>query len=192
MAIAKGAATSPREALSLWWSDYEAHLAKKGTESERKRQILALPRLIVSPSLRMVMLIRVANASPRWTWFIWRNMFVHWFSSDWSGALDIGPGLDIPHPIGICIVTGATVGRDVTLGHNVTLGGDIENRVPVLEDRVYIFPGSLIIGGVRIGHDSIVGANCLVTRDVPPEKIFTPRGVLPRAASPEFRKRPAR
>lgn len=180
-----GGPTPPQGGLlELFWSDYEAHCASKPPESARKRRLLALPRLIVNPSLRAVLLLRIANASPRATWFIWRNLFVHGYAMDWSGALEIGPGFDLPHPIGTCLPANARIGANVRIGHNVTLAGDARHEVPTLEDRTVVFPGSMLVGGVTIGHDSVVSANCVVTRDVPPHKLVTQRGILPLAASP--------
>ena len=53
----------------------------------------------------------------------------------------------------------------------VTIGGKNpggENAAPVIEDDVYIGAGAKIIGNVRVGRGAIVGANAVVTRDVPP------------------------
>lgn len=41
----------------------------------------------------------------------------------------------------------------------------------VLEDRVWLGAGVTVLKGVRIGHDSVVAAGSLVTRDVPPHTL---------------------
>jgi serine O-acetyltransferase len=189
---ASGSATgsgsvAPLGPLALWWSDYEAYCSHKPPESVRRKRLLALPRLLVNPALRANLLLRVANSSPRATWWIWRNAFVHWYAMDWSGALTIGPGFELPHPIGTCLPAGAVIGADVRLGHNVTLAGDARSQTCTIEDRAVIFPGSMIVGGITIGHDTVVSANCVVTRSVPPQKLVTQRGVLPRVVSPVMR-----
>ena len=44
-----------------------------------------------------------------------------------------------------------------------------QNReIPTIEDRVDIACGVCILGNVRVGHDSIIGANAVVLADVPP------------------------
>ena len=77
----------------------------------------------------------------------------------------------MPHPYGIVIHSQALVGRGVTVMQFVTIGGKNpggENAAPVIEDDVYIGAGAKIIGNVRVGRGAIVGANAVVTRDVPP------------------------
>ena len=169
--------------LELYWTDYQAHCSHKAPESEQRMKALALPRLLVNPSLQAVMIVRIANASPRTTWWIWRNFFVRLHSMDWSGPLEIGPRFEIPHPIGVMLAAGSKIGSDVGLGHNVTLAGDADDKRPVIGDRVVVYPGAVLIGGVTIGEGSVVGANCVVFRDVPPGKLVTPRGVVPLEAS---------
>lgn len=168
---------------ALWWSDYEALCDRKGPESPRRRRALAPLRLVVNPSLRAVLIIRLANASPRATWWFWRNLLVHGYAMDWSGPLEIGPRFEIPHPIGILLAAGARIGANVGLGHNVTLAGERGPGRPVIGDGVTVYPGSILIGGVTVGAGSVVGANCVVTRDVPPHRLVTPRGVVPLAAA---------
>ncbi|MTD43092.1 serine acetyltransferase [Conexibacter sp. W3-3-2] len=176
-------ASWPKGVRALYWSDYVAHCSHKAPESRERRRLLALPRLLVNPSLQAVLVLRIANASPRWTWWIWRNFFVRLHSMDWSGKLEIGPGFEIPHPIGVLLAADAQIGANVGLGHNVTLAGERGPGRPIIEDNVTVYPGSVLMGGVRIGEGSIVGANCVVTRDVPPGRMVTPRGVVPLAAS---------
>lgn len=64
------------------------------------------------------------------------------------------------------------IGDDVQIRHNVTFGlaghGEPIHRLPIIEDRVVIGCGAAILGEITIGHDSIVGANAVVTDDVPP------------------------
>ena len=85
---------------------------------------------------------------------------------------DIGLALPqtvfLPHPLGIVIHTGSRIGTDVVIGHQVTLGArDLTAAAPWLEDGVYVGAGAKILGGVRIGRGATVGANSVVTKDVP-------------------------
>lgn len=89
---------------------------------------------------------------------------------------EIGAGLYIAHTGYIVIAAGSRVGHNCTLAHGVTIGhagggtaGSFE--CPVVGDRVYIGPGSAIIGGVRVGSDALVGVGAIVTRDVPPRGV---------------------
>ena len=68
----------------------------------------------------------------------------------------------MPYPYGIVIERGAAIGSRVTVMQQASLLG-----APVIEDNVCIGPGARIIGEVRIGRGATVGANAVVTRDVP-------------------------
>ncbi|MCK8642181.1 serine O-acetyltransferase [Mycobacterium colombiense] len=82
----------------------------------------------------------------------------------------LGPGLFIDHATGVVIGETAEVGEDVTLYHGVTLGGsgrDTGKRHPTIGDRVTIGAGAKILGAIKIGDDSRIGANAVVVKEVP-------------------------
>ena len=68
----------------------------------------------------------------------------------------------MPYPYGIVIERGAVIGSRVTVMQQASLLGG-----PVIEDNVCIGPGARVIGPVRIGRGATVGANAVVTREVP-------------------------
>lgn len=88
---------------------------------------------------------------------------------DISSNADIGPGLYIGHFGGVFVHCNA--GRNLSLGQDVTLGykgAGRSNGWPTVGDDVYLGTGAKIIGKVTIGNGAIVGANTVVTKDVPP------------------------
>lgn len=97
----------------------------------------------------------------------------------------IGRRFFIDHGMGVVIGETAEIGDDVMLYHGVTLGGrSLEHgkRHPTIGDRVTVGAGAKVLGPIVIGADSAVGANAVVTHDVPPESIATgiPAVVRPR------------
>ncbi|SMQ85071.1 serine O-acetyltransferase [Bacillus sp. OV166] len=82
----------------------------------------------------------------------------------------IGHRLNVRHLNGIVIGDGAIIGDNVTLYHNVTLG-QRKGFYPRIKDGVTIYPGSIILGGVSVGKNSIILANSVVLEDVPEECI---------------------
>jgi len=85
------------------------------------------------------------------------------------GAI-LGAGLFIDHATGVVIGETAEVGDDVTIYHGVTLGGsgsDTGKRHPTIGDRVIIGAGAKVLGPVKIGDDSRIGANAVVVKEVP-------------------------
>lgn len=80
-----------------------------------------------------------------------------------------GRDIYMPHPYGIIIHSKTVIGQHVTIMQQVTLGGSRlgVNEAPIIEDHVYIGAGAKVLGHVRIGHHAVIGANAVVTRDVP-------------------------
>jgi serine O-acetyltransferase len=75
----------------------------------------------------------------------------------------------MPHPYGIVVSANVVLGNNVVLMQQVTLGGktlDIHD-MPFVEDDVYIGAGAKVLGKVRLGKGCTVGANAVVTKDVP-------------------------
>jgi serine O-acetyltransferase len=86
----------------------------------------------------------------------------------------IGPGLFIDHGMGTVIGETSEIGEDVTLYHNVTLGGvswKKEKRHPTVEDHVVIGAGAQVLGPIRIGARSRIGANSVVVKDIPTDAV---------------------
>ncbi len=86
-------------------------------------------------------------------------------------AAVIGRGLFIDHGMGVVIGETAVIGKNVTLFQGVTLGGTGKQkgkRHPNIGDNVVIGTGAKVLGSITIGAHSIIGANAVVIRDVPP------------------------
>ena len=94
----------------------------------------------------------------------------------------IGKNLFIDHGMGVVIGETSEIGNNVTIYHNVTLGGispsinsneqrDIK-RHPTIKDDVVVGSGAQILGPVVIGRNSKIGANAVVTKDVPENAVM--------------------
>ncbi|MBI9043338.1 MAG: serine O-acetyltransferase [Anaerolineaceae bacterium] len=100
----------------------------------------------------------------------------------------INSGLFIDHGMGVVIGETTEIGKDVTLYHGVTLGGvDIikGKRHPTIGDRVVVGAGAKILGAIKIGENSRIGANAVVVKPVPPDSIVVgvPGRILEREES---------
>jgi serine O-acetyltransferase len=92
--------------------------------------------------------------------------------------------------MGTVIGETAEIGADVLLYHNVTLGGvDLKKakRHPTVEDHVVIGAGAQVLGPIRVGAHSRVGANAVVVKDVPNDSVVV--GVPGRARPRDGTKR---
>jgi serine O-acetyltransferase len=108
-----------------------------------------------------------------------------------SVAARIGPGLYIPHLGTIVVGSGSTIGSHCILCHGVTLGHRGGGRYgshagnPDIGDRVYLGPGSSILGPITVGDDAVIGVSAVVTRSVPPRAVVAgiPARILSRNGS---------
>ncbi|HCF96203.1 MAG: serine O-acetyltransferase [Verrucomicrobiota bacterium] len=83
----------------------------------------------------------------------------------------IGEGVFIDHGMGVVIGETAEVGNNVTIYQGVTLGGtgkEAGKRHPTVEENVVVGAGAKVLGNIRVGHHSMVGAGSVVLKDVPP------------------------
>lgn len=79
----------------------------------------------------------------------------------WSDA--IGPGLRLPHPFGIVIGDGVTIGRGCTLMHHVT----IQRGTTDVGDGVTLTNQVTVLAGSRIGERALIGAHSVVRGSIP-------------------------
>ena len=98
----------------------------------------------------------------------------------------IGSGFYIGHFGGIVVNENCVIGKNCNISHGVTLGEANRGKYkgcPVLGDNVYIGPGAKIVGAVKVGNDVAIGANCVVTKDVPDHSVVV--GIPGRVISQE-------
>ncbi|MDQ1910398.1 serine O-acetyltransferase [Paenibacillus sp. GD4] len=105
--------------------------------------------------------------------FAARQMLKHYrykLTIDIPFGTEIGKGFYISHFGGIFINPEAKLGRNVNVSQGVTIGQASRGEragCPVIGDHVYIGPGAKLIGAIRVGDYAAIGANCVVTKDVP-------------------------
>lgn len=84
---------------------------------------------------------------------------------------EFGPGFVLIHSDGVFINGRTRGGRDIFIEHQVTIGAD-RRQSPVLGDDIVIAAGAKILGAITVGSGSRIGANAVVTADVPPYTIM--------------------
>lgn len=130
--------------------------------------------VLTSPGLHAVWIYRVAHVLWRMRRRILARMLSNWarflFGIEIHPGAKIGKRFVIDHGMGVVIGETAIIGDDVLLYHGVTLGAK-ENaaidRHPIIGSHVVIGAGAKIIGRITIGDHSYIGANTVVTKDVP-------------------------
>lgn len=132
----------------------------------------------VEPGLRFSFWMRFCAAlRGKWMWLpayaiaLKRfNYYKYKYGMSIPFVTNIGKGFYIGHFGCIVVNPGAIIGNNVNISQGVTIGA--ANRgdnagVATIGDGVYIAPGVKIIGAVRIGNNVAIGANAVVTHDVP-------------------------
>ena len=94
----------------------------------------------------------------------------------------VGKNLFIDHGMGVVIGETSDIGNNVTIYHMATLGGISPSinsnnqrntkRHPTLMDNVVVGSGAQILGPIVIGKNAKIGANAVVTKDVPENAIM--------------------
>ena len=92
-------------------------------------------------------------------------------------AAKIGNNFFMDHGLGIVIGETAEIGENVTIYQGVTLGGIMpsiesasqrnQKRHPTIGNNVIIGSGAQILGAIKVGDNARIGANSVVSRDVP-------------------------
>lgn len=101
-------------------------------------------------------------------------------------GMEIGRGFYIGHFSCIVVSGEAVIGKNVNISQGVTIGranrGERKGAATI-GDEVYIGPGAKIVGKITIGNNVAIGANAVVTRDIPDNSVVV--GIPARVISQE-------
>lgn len=97
----------------------------------------------------------------------------------------LGEGVNFTHTLGIVIGGDAKIGARVKFMGNNTVGTAKDNGYPVIEDDVVVGCGARILGPVRVGARSVIGANAVVLSDVPPDTVVSGIPAKPHKKRPD-------
>jgi serine O-acetyltransferase len=166
--------------LALWREDLRTH---DGNPFEQGFWAVAVHRFgnwrmgVHSRLLRLPLslLYRVLNKWVEWTCGVHLPYTVR-----------LGRRVRIWH-FGGMVLNARSIGDDVQIRQNTTFGvarADRLGALPTIEDRVDIGCGACLLGDITVGHDSMIGANAVVVRDVPPHAVAVgvPARVVQRGA----------
>jgi serine O-acetyltransferase len=126
------------------------------------------------PGLHALVMHRIAHKLWNWRLRLFARVLSH-FARLLTG-IEIHPGATIgkrffiDHGMGVVVGETAEIGNDVMLYQGVTLGGTSWSkgkRHPTVDDRVVIGAGAIVLGPIRVGHDSRIGSCSVVIHDVP-------------------------
>lgn len=95
-------------------------------------------------------------AKPMSTLFIWTE--------------NIGPGLFIQHGFAT-VIAAKSIGSNAWINQQVTIGYKDDSSAPIIGNNVSICAGAIVLGNIYVGNNSTIGANAVITKDVPEESV---------------------
>ena len=122
---------------------------------------------------------------------IWHKLIMIITGVELPKQAEIGSGLYIAHMGCIVLHPNVKLGDNCTISQDVTIGlGGRGDKLgsPKIGDRVYIAPGARIFGAITIGNDVAIGANAVVTKDIPDNAVAVgiPAQVISYKGSKDF------
>lgn len=123
--------------------------------------------------------------------FIWHKLIEIVTGIDLPHKAEIGKGLYIGHFGGIFIFADVKMGEYCNISQGVTIGiggrGE-KSGCPKIGDRIFIGAGAKIIGKIIIGNDVAIGANAVVTKDLPDSSVAVgiPAKIISNKGSKDF------
>jgi serine O-acetyltransferase len=137
-----------------------------------------LGRSSIAPQVHAVVLYRIGSSlrgTPLWPLaFLMKSAAIVWAGADIHPKAQIGPGLVLAHG------TGVTIGADVRAGRNLRVNTGTQvgamrltepldpSRPTYIGDDVFLGAHCMVLQDCRVGDGAVVGANAVVTKDVPP------------------------
>ncbi|MDC1067289.1 serine O-acetyltransferase [Alphaproteobacteria bacterium] len=133
------------------------------------------------PSFHVMIFYKIGNTFWRYNLKFLARLIMH-FARIFTG-IEIHPGAKIgsnffmDHGLGIVIGETTEIGENVTIYQGVTLGGIMpsiesdsqrnQKRHPTIGNNVIIGSGAQILGSITVGDYARIGANSVVSKDVP-------------------------
>jgi len=187
----------PARPLPFWdnlIADALAHYAIDQRPNTRWRRCFAVLRIAVrSSGFHASAMYRLSHYVHEWGGVgKLIALVLFWCIRHWCGCV-ISPcarlygGLVLPHPQGIVIGPGVVVGPRSWIFQNVTLGGaPAKTGMPRVGAAVQICTGAVVVGPARVGDNVVIGANCVISRDVPAHKMVRAAPAITSELPPEF------
>ena len=95
-------------------------------------------------------------------------MLFWFFGIEIGKNVEIGPGLRLPHPMGIIIAPNVTIGEKCDLYADVRLVlAHGAKQGPQIGNHVFLGDGAKVLGNINVGDNVIIGVSSVVTKDIP-------------------------
>ena len=144
----------------------------------KKNIIYLIKAYYLNPSFKLLFLFRIGKYFSESKFKISRVIssfirikIIKKFSCDISFKSQIGSKCKFAHPIGIVIGANVIIKEHVTIYQNVTIGShgkiNVKKNYPVINNNVVIYSNSVLIGGITVSENAVIGASSFVNKDIP-------------------------
>ncbi len=113
---------------------------------------------------------RFGKRVPMVRWLI-RRVLTATYGVELGKDVELGPGVYFVHTVGVVIGGNSKVGARVRFYGGNTVGTAKDDGYPTIEDDVQVGCGARILGPIRVGARSVIGANAVVVTDIPPDSV---------------------
>lgn len=169
-----------------WWGLLRTDLAAKATWMYNSSSTRSQIKVLLTDGTMAMIYYRLMQASHRAGLspfaMVFNKLNTIFGNCIIGRGAEFGAGFVLVHSTGVVINGAVRGGRDIKIEHQVTIGAE-RGLSPVLGDDLFIGAGAKIIGAVRIGSHSRIGANAVVIKDVPEyvTAVGVPARYIPRA-----------
>jgi serine O-acetyltransferase len=131
---------------------------------------------VMFPGVMAVLLFRLASVCHRRRLKLLSRLIyilnVILFGADLAPKARLGPGLTLPHPVGVIIGADVVAGRKLRVFQQVTLGAGAQedpalDGMPTLGDGCWVFGSAKLLGPILVGDAVLVSVNSVVMKSVP-------------------------
>lgn len=105
---------------------------------------------------------------------LYRKLTRFFYSCEYTTNCHFEENVALSHNGLGCVIWAKRIGGGTTIYQNVTLGagnGEGENIWPTIGKNCKIYSGAVVIGNITVGDGAIIGANAVVTKDVPSKAV---------------------
>ena len=143
--------------------------------------IQPIPGLKYMTIFRLTQYYRRTNRLLFYFFFLWLRRLKVKYGLDISYRTKMGKGIYIGHFGGVVVHGDVEIGDNCNLSQGITLGlsnyGE-KKGVPKIGHHVFLGPGSCIFGNIIVGNHVTIGANAVVTEDVPDNStVLSPKSI---------------
>jgi len=169
---------NPSRPLPFWESlrlDAHAHISDERRAGSRLSLIVSKASVARSSGFHLMVIYRLAHTLAHHAGLMgrilagllfWVNR--HLYGCSIASTARLHGGMILPHPQGIVIGPGVVVGPRAWVLQNVTLGGAPGKvGMPRVGADARIYCGAVLAGPIAVGDNVVVGANAVVSCDVP-------------------------